>query len=204
MTTTQAAPSMFLRDVENNPQPSPYFDLITAAKSSGSEYWRIWNLLAFRPKAAKYLAALSHEIMFEDAPISTALRELIAAYTSSLNRCEFCMKAHAAVAAQLYKDEAMVWSVIHDLEGSTLPERDKTILRFVRKVTLDSGSIDEADIATLHQAEWDDTSIFYAIAACALFSFYNRFVSANGVKPVSDQAFRRLGARMAEKGYVRE
>jgi uncharacterized peroxidase-related enzyme len=196
--------SMFLKDVENNPQPSPYFDLIAAAKSSGAEYWQIWNLLAFRPKAAHHLARLSHEIMHEEAPISVALRELIAAYTSSLNRCEFCMKAHAAVAAHLYNDEALVWSVMRDLEGSALPERDKTILRFARKVTLDSGSIDAADIAALQEAGWDDTSIFYAIAACALFNFYNRFVSANGVKPVSDQAFRRLAARMAQKGYVRD
>jgi uncharacterized peroxidase-related enzyme len=142
--------------------------------------------------------------MHEDAPISIALRELIAAYTSSLNHCEFCMKAHAAVAAHLYKDEALVWSAIRDLEASSLPEKDKVIVRFVRKVTLESGSIDEDDIAILHAAGWDDTSIFYAIAACSLFNFYNRFVSANGVKPVSDQAFRRLAARMAEKGYVRE
>ena len=196
--------SMFLKDVENNPQFSPYYDLIAAANSSGSEYWGIWNLLAFRPKIAASLVRLSHEIMFEEAPISTALRELIATYTSSLNGCEFCMKAHAAVAGHLYKDEALVWSVVRDLESSPLTEKDKAILRFVRKVTLDSGSIKEADIAALHAAGWDDTSIFYAIAACALFNFYNRFVSANGVKPVSDQAFRRLGARMAEKGYVRE
>jgi uncharacterized peroxidase-related enzyme len=195
---------MFLPGVENNPQPSPYLDLIAAAQSSGSEYWRIWNLLAFRPKAADFLTRLSHEIMHEDAPIGVALRELIAAYTSSLNRCEFCMKAHAAVAAHLYGDEALVWSAIRDLEASSLPDRDKVILRFVRKVTLESGSIDEGDIATLHAAGWDDTSIFYAIAACSLFNFYNRFISANGVKPVSDQAFRRLAARMAEKGYVRE
>jgi len=198
------APSMFLAEVENNPQPSPYFDLIAAAKSSGSEYWRIWNLLAFRPKIADHLARLSHQIMHEEAPISVALRELIATYTSSLNRCEFCMKAHAAVAVHLYKDEALVWSVVHDLEKSLLPEQDKAMLRFVHKVTLNSGSIDEADVAMVRAAGWDDTSIFYAIAVCALFNFYNRFVSANGVKPVSDQAFRRLGARMAEKGYVRE
>ena len=202
--TPQATPAMFLQDVENNPQPSPYFDLIAAAKSSGTEYWRIWNLLAFRPKAADFLARLSHEIMYQDAPISVALRELIAAYTSSLNGCEFCMKAHAAVAAHLYKDEALVWNAIRDLETSALPEKDKAVLRFVRKVTLESASIDEGDIAVLHAAGWDDTSIFYAIAACSLFNFYNRFVSANGVKPVSDQAFRRLAARMAEKGYVRE
>jgi len=49
-----------------------------------------------------------------------------------------------------------------------------------------------------------DMLIFCAVAACALFNFYNRFVSANGGGPVSDQAFRCLTARMAEKGYVRD
>ena len=181
VTDGRKSASMFLKDVESISPPSPYFDLVAAS-----------------------LARLSHEIMHEDAPIGVALRELIAAYTSSLNCCEFCMKAHAAVAAHLYKDESLVWSVLRDLEHSALPEKEKAILRFVRKVTLESGSIDETDIAALHAAGWDDTSIFYAIAACALFNFYNRFVSANGVKPVSDEAFRRLASRMAEKGYVRE
>jgi hypothetical protein len=37
-----------------------------------------------------------------------------------------------------------------------------------------------------------------------LFNFYNRFVPGNGVSPVSDEAFRRFGARMAEKGYLRD
>lgn len=201
---TDATTSLLLADVENNPQPGAYFDLIAAAKSSGADSWGIWNLLAFRPRIADSLVRLSQEIMHEPAPISVALRELIAAYTSSLNYCEFCMKAHAAVAAQLYNDEALVWSVIRDVESAPLPEQDKAMLRFAGKVTLEPASIDESDIAALHEAGWDDTSIFYAIAACALFNFYNRWVSANGVKPVSDQAFRRLASRMAEKGYVRE
>ena len=57
MATAQEPAALFLQDVENNPQPSPYFDLIAAAKSSGTEYWHIWNLLAFRPKAAYHLVA---------------------------------------------------------------------------------------------------------------------------------------------------
>jgi len=204
MSAPQSTDSLFLLDVENNPQPSPYADLISNARATGAEYWRIWNLLAFRPKASYHLARFSHEIMHEDAPISPALRELIAAYTSSLNHCEFCMKAHAAVASWLYQNEALVWSVIRDMESSALSEPDKALLRFVQKMTLDSGSIGEADIQRLHAAGWDDTSIYYAIAACGLFNFYNRYVSANGVKPVSDEAFRRFGRRMAEHGYLRE
>lgn len=204
MSTTQRTGPLFLQEVETNPQKSVYADLISAAKASGAEYWGMWNLLAFRPKAAQHLAHFSHEIMHAEAPISRAMRELIAAYTSSLNRCEFCTKAHAAVAGWLLKDEELVWSVIRDLERSLLPEKDKAMLRFVKKVTLDSSSIDESDVEKLGAIGWDDTSIYYAIAACGLFNFYNRFVSANGVRPVSDEAFRRLGKRMAEHGYVRE
>jgi uncharacterized peroxidase-related enzyme len=204
MNDIRISTSLFLADVENNPQPSPYLDAMQAARTSGAEYWQIWNLLAFRPQLAHHLARMSHEIMFEAAPLSPALRELIAAYTSSLNNCTFCMKAHAAVAAHLYGDEALVANVLRDPESSVLVEAEKALLRFVHKVTLDSGSITEEDIAPLRTAGWDDTSIFYTIAACALFNFYNRYVSANGVKLVSDDAFRKLGARMAEKGYNRD
>ncbi len=195
---------IFLSEVEANPQPGPYADAIAVAKSVGTEYWGIWNILAFHPQAAYHLCELSHEIMFEDAPISCAMRELIAAYTSSLNRCEFCMHAHASVASHLYGDKELVWSVLRDLEGSELGEKDKTLLRFTGKLTLDSGSIVQSDIDVLKRAGWDETSIYYAIGACALFNFYNRFVSGNGVKPVSEDAFRRLGERMARLGYRRE
>jgi uncharacterized peroxidase-related enzyme len=194
---------MFLRGVEDNPRPSVYRDLIENAKASGGDYWQIWHLLAFDPEAAHHLAALSHTLMHNECPISPGLRELIAAYTSSLNQCEFCMKAHASVAAELLGDEALVWSVIHDLESSSIDDKRKALLRFVRKVTHNPASITAADTQELNAVGWDDASIFYAISACALFNFYNRWVSASGVHPISDEAFRRLGSRMAAVGYAR-
>ncbi len=194
---------MYLSGVEDNPKPSIYRDLIENAKSSGGDYWQIWHLLAFDPEAAHHLAALSHTLMHKPSPISAGLRELIAAYTSSLNNCEFCMKAHAAVASNLLGDESLVWSVIDNLEASALAEKEKALLRFVYKVTLTPASITAADTQALNQAGWDDASIFYAISACALFNFYNRWISASGVHPVSDEAFKRLASRMAVAGYSR-
>jgi uncharacterized peroxidase-related enzyme len=202
-TSSVAQEPMFLRGVEDNPKPSVYRDLIENAKSSGGDYWQIWHLLAFDPEAAHHLAALSHTLMHKECPISPGLRELIAAYTSSLNQCEFCMKAHAAVAAELLGDEALVWSVIHDLESSSVDDSQKALLRFVRKVTLAPASITAADTSELNVAGWKDDAIFYAISACALFNFYNRWVSASGVHSVSDEAFQRLGSRMAAVGYAR-
>jgi uncharacterized peroxidase-related enzyme len=200
----KAGDNIFLAEVEANPQPGPYADAIAAARNAGTEYWGIWNILAFHPMVSYHLCELSQELMFKEGPISPALRELIAAYTSSLNQCDFCMNAHASVAAHLYNDKGFVWSVLHDLEGSTLGEQDKALLRFVRKLTLESGSIKKEDTEVLKAAGWDDAAIFYAIGACALFNFYNRFVSGNGVKMVSEEAFQRLGERMAQAGYSRE
>lgn len=194
---------MFLPEVESAPKPGIYRDLIERARASGGDSWQIWHLLAFDPEAARHLVGLSQALMRNDCPLSPGLRELIAAYTSSLNQCEFCMKAHAAVAAQLLGDEALVSSVIRDLESSPLDEKQKTLLRFVRQVALTPASITAEDTRRLNAAGWDDASIFYAISACALFNFYNRWVSASGVHTVSDEACQRLAAHMAVTGYSR-
>lgn len=204
MSTVKAAQEpMYLSGVEENPKPSIYRDLIENAKSSGGDYWQIWHLLAFDPEAGHHLASLSHTLMHKPGPLSAGLRELIAAYTSSLNNCEFCMKAHAAVASKLLGDESLVWSVIDNFETSPLAEKEKALLRFVQKITLAPASIAAVDTLALNQAGWDDASIFYAISACALFNFYNRWISASGVHPVSDEAFKRLASRMAAAGYAR-
>jgi uncharacterized peroxidase-related enzyme len=191
---------MFLRGVEENPKPSVYRDLIESAKASGGDSWQ---LLAFNPEAAHHLAALSQVLMHDEAPLTPGLRELIAAYSSSLNQCEFCMKAHGTVAAKLLDDEELVWSAIRNLEASKLGEKEKALLRFVRTITLAPALITAADTAELNAAGWDDAAIFYAISACALFNFYNRWVMASGVHPVSDAACERLASRMAVSGYAR-
>jgi uncharacterized peroxidase-related enzyme len=203
MSVKVAQECMFLRGVEDNPRPSVYRDLLERANATGGDSWQIWHLLAFDPEAAHHLAALSHKLMHDESPLSPGLRELIAAYTSRLNDCEFCMKAHAAVASKLLGDEALVWSVLHDPETAEIEEKQKALLRFVRKVTLAPAKITAADTQELNAAGWEDAAIFYAISACALFNFYNRWVMASGVNPVSDEVFTRLGGRMAAAGYNR-
>ncbi len=199
-----AGEHIFLAEIEANPKPAPYADAIAAATQSGTEYWGIWNILAFHPAASHHLCVLSHELMHKQAPISAALRELIAAYTSSLNDCAFCRNAHAAVATQLYGDREFVRGVLHDPQSSALDPNEKALLRFVRRLTLEPGTITEQDTAGLKQAGWDEPSICYAISACTPFNFYNRFVLGKRVKLVSAEAFDRLRARMAQTGYSRE
>ncbi|MGD0617593.1 MAG: peroxidase-related enzyme, partial [Bryobacteraceae bacterium] len=113
------------------------------------------------------------------------MRELIAAWTSCLNECRFCTRAHAAAAAEMLGSEELVRSVLSDLETSPLEEKDKAILRFVAKVTRELPGVNGADVDRVRVAGWDDEAIYYAITTCALFNFYNRWITATGVAEMS-------------------
>lgn len=195
---------MYLPDVENNPEPSVYRDLIRKAHESGGEYWQIWHLFAFRPEATVHLAHFTDAVLREESSVSLGLRELVAAYTSFLNRCEFCRKSHAAIAAELLGSESLVQSVFEDLEASPLQENEKALLRFVRKMTIDLPSITELDVQEVRSAGWLDEAIYYTISVCGLFNFYNRWITVSGVHAVSNEGHRSRAKMIAREGYVRK
>jgi hypothetical protein len=80
---------MFLSDVEANPQPGRYEQLIRMAQAANAEYPQIWHMFAFRPQATEHLARFTQEVMRGPAPLSPGIRELIAAFTSYRNDCPF-------------------------------------------------------------------------------------------------------------------
>lgn len=98
----------------------------------------------------------------------------------------------------------MVWSVLRDLESSTLPEKEKALLRFVSTVNRNSPTMSPDDMKPLYEVGWDDEAIYYAITVCALFNFYNRWIDASGVHAMSEEAHREGGKRTAAHGYVRK
>lgn len=93
--------------------------------------------------------------------------------------------------------------VLADLETSLLPEPEKALMRFVRKVNGDSCHIGPDDIEALHINGYTDEAIYYALTACALFNFYNRWIDASGVHAMSDEAHGAGGKRSAIYGYSR-
>lgn len=94
--------------------------------------------------------------------------------------------------------------MLRDLEGSSLPENEKALLRFVAKVTKDLPSVKATDTETLRAIGWTDEAIFYALTVSALFNFYNRWVTASGVHAVSHEGHRCRAKVMAQNGYIRK
>jgi len=195
---------LYLAGVESNLKPGLYKDLIESARGRGSEYSKIWDLFAFQPSFTDSLSRFTQGVLRTPATITPAMRELIAAWTSLQNECRFCTRAHAAAAAELLGSEDLVRSVLEDLEASPLDEQDKAMLRFVTKITRDLPAVTAEDVARVRAAGWDDEAIYYAITTCALFNFYNRWITATGVAEMSAKAHRLQGQHLARHGYVRE
>jgi hypothetical protein len=81
---------MFLPDVERNPKPGAWADVINQVHAAGmGEYPQIWHLFAYHPDATQHLARFMQAVLREPAPLSPGIRELIAAYTSARNDCPF-------------------------------------------------------------------------------------------------------------------
>jgi alkylhydroperoxidase family enzyme len=103
----------------------------------------------------------------------------------------------------LLGSKELVSSVLADLETSLLSDAEKALMRFVRKVNDESYTIQPQDIETLHAEGYTDEAIYYAITVCALFNFYNRWIDATGVHPMSDAAHAAGARRSAIHGYSR-
>jgi hypothetical protein len=74
----------------------------------------------------------------------------------------------------------------------------------VDKVNHDSPGIRPDDVAPLRAQGWTDEAIYFTVTVCALFNFYNRWIDATGVHPMSDAAHREGAVRSAKMGYVRD
>ena len=84
-----------------------------------------------------------------------------------------------------------------------LSDGEKALMRFVRKVNCESYTIGTADVDALHAMGYSDEQIYYVITVCALFNFYNRWIDASGVHPMSDAAHAAGAKRSAIHGYSR-
>jgi alkylhydroperoxidase family enzyme len=91
---------------------------------------------------------------------------------------------------------------MENTEKSPVPDNEKALLRFVEKVNANSPAIGPADIEALHRHGWTDEAIYDAITVCALFNFYNRWIDASGVHPMTDEEHQAAAPRMAA-GYIR-
>ncbi len=196
--------AMHLPAVEQNPSSEgAYSDLIAAVRSQGQPIPQIWHLFAYKPAITVHLERLTHEIMRGPSPLSPGFRELIATLTSARNQTPFCATTHAAASTELLGNRELVDSVLRDPRTAPVSPAEQALLSFVEKVNRKFWKIDAADFEALRSCGWSDEAIYDAINVCALFNFYNRWVSSNGVCQMPEAGIEASGKRIAQTGYLR-
>jgi len=163
----------------------------------------IRSLVLFRPETGKPLYELAQVLLRGESPLSTAERELIAAYVSSRNQCGFCMRSHAAAARCLYEESSgVVDEVLKDVEGAEVSPKLKALLAIAGKVQVLGKEVTPEDVACARAQGADDREIHDTVLIAAAFSMFNRYVDGLGSWTPEDPAvYEEMGRRMA-KGYV--
>jgi uncharacterized peroxidase-related enzyme len=134
------------------------------------------------PHTAPPLLDYHDRLLRDPSPLTVAERELIAAYVSGLNACNFCHGAHVLAAQAHGMDPDLIEALLADPATAPVDEKLKPILAYVRKLTLTPARIIEADAEMVYAAGWDEQALFDAVSVCALFNMMNRIVEGSGVK----------------------
>jgi uncharacterized peroxidase-related enzyme len=164
----------------------------------------IRSLVLFRPETGKPLYELAQVLLRGgDGPLTEAERELIAAYVSSRNQCNFCMNSHAAAARCLYgQDATIVDAVLIDVTAAELSLKMKALLFIAGQVQLSGREVTPAAIAAAREQGASDREIHDTVLIAAAFSMFNRYVDGLASWTPEDPAvYEEMGRRMA-KGYV--
>lgn len=134
------------------------------------------------PNGIKPLLEYHDAILRGESELTIAERELIAAYVSGLNACNFCAGSHQIIAEVHGIDAFELNELIADPEKSGVSKKMLPILNYVKKLTLTPARMVDADADAVYAAKWSEDSLFTAISVCSLFNLMNRIVEGTGIQ----------------------
>ncbi|MGH9665028.1 MAG: carboxymuconolactone decarboxylase family protein, partial [Bryobacteraceae bacterium] len=119
------------------------------------------NVFQMFPETSKPLIEFHEVLLRGPSPFTEAERELIAAYVSGLNQCDYCQGVHTATAELLGVSGDSVSGAIDDIDAAPIATKIKPILRYARKLTQQPNSVTRADADAIFAAGWDATALYH-------------------------------------------
>lgn len=168
--------------------------------SSLPEHAAVGDVFAAFPDTARHLMAYHQQLLRGPSPLSEAERELIAAYVSGLNNCQYCHGVHTATAEALGVPEGLLRALLENIDTADVDEKLRPVLRYVGKLTTTPSRMTENDAAAVFAAGWDERALHDAVSVCAMFNFMNRLVEGLGITAGPDD-FREAARRLSTRGY---
>ena len=128
-----------------------------------------------------YLAAMHHR----NNVLPKVFAELIGTCVAQLAKCEYAQAHHGQNFIALSDDAGRASEVLQWLKsgdyGRCGNDREVAALRYTRKLCLEPGAIEQADVESLRQAGWSDTEISEIVQVIGMFSYFVRVINGLGI-----------------------
>ena len=139
--------------------PEDLRDRVLAVQEKTGFVPNVFLALAHRPNEMRAFLAYHDALMEKEGGLSKTDREMVVVATSAENDCQYCVVAHGAILRIRARDPFLADQVAINYRKADITPRQRAMLDFAVKVTVDSRSIDDADFATLHTHGFDDEDI---------------------------------------------
>jgi AhpD family alkylhydroperoxidase len=152
------------------------------------------------------MSEVTQEAMRGPSTWSVGDRELMAAFVAKANQCEFCTKAHAAVAQRAYGDGKMVSALLSDLDtvaisgDATIPAPLRATLLMLGKLTREH-ALGADDMRLVLAAGASRQQIEDALAVCFSFNVIGRLADAFAFSVPGPEAFEAGAKYLLARGY---
>ncbi len=164
----------------------------------------IRGLMAFRPETAGPLNALAEVLLRSQNTLSRGERELIGAYVSNLNDCDFCSNVHSAMASHyLSCDIDLVAALKRDMDAAPISDKMKALLAIAGAVQLGGKHVRSEQVDRAKQCGASDEEIHDTVLIAAAFCMFNRYVDGLDTRaPVERQFYSQRASQRALEGYA--
>jgi len=160
------------------------YDKIKCKRGKISNIMKVHSL---NPDAMEKHLELYISLMFGRSKLSREERELIAVIVSSANNCSYCVNHHAEALNHYWKNRNLITKLIRDFQSVDLPQKKRTMINYVLKVTKRPSSVRKKDIDELREAGFDDRDILDINLIASYFNFVNRIALGLGVSFSEDE-----------------
>ncbi len=128
-------------------------------------------------------SAMYNDLMLGESGLSKLEREMIAVAVSAENRCFYCLVAHGAAVRELSGKPELGEALVMNYRVATLTPRERAMLDFAVKMTVDSKQMSEADRQALRAAGFAEADIWDIAAVASFFNMTNKMASAIDMRP---------------------
>lgn len=124
-----------------------------------------------------------NRLMLDKGHLNKLEREMIAVVVSSINRCYYCLVAHSASVRLLSKNPILSEKLAINYLNADITDRQKSMLNFASKLTIDPHLIKDKDRNTLRDNGFSDRGILEIIEVASFFNMTNRIASGTNMNP---------------------